>query len=161
MSIELGTMLFQLGAFLVLMLLVSRFALRPIMSTMEERQNHIENQISQAEKNREEAEKLAAEQREALKQARQEAQEILERAKSQKEREAEKILQEANTRAQKIIEDATAEINREKEKALHDLQAQVGGLSVALASKMIEKELSEKEHSQLVDRYLKQVGELQ
>lgn len=161
MTLSLGDMLFQLGAFILLMILVSRFALRPVMNTMEERQSHIENQISEAEKQREEAEKLIKEQQELLNQARTEAKEIIERAKQQKEKEAETILSEAQQRAERMIKEATAEIGREKERALAELRDQVGHLSVILASKMIEKELDEKEQSKLVHQYLNQVGEIQ
>ncbi|SEM79910.1 F0F1 ATP synthase subunit B [Lihuaxuella thermophila] len=161
LNIEIPTMLFQLGAFIVLMLLVSKFALRPILNTMKQRQDHIESQIKAAEQNRLDAEKLIEEQKEALKQARQEAKEIIERAKAQKEREAEEIIRKAQERAERMIQEATTEIQREKEKALASLRDEVGALSVQLASKMLEKELDQKGQAQLVNRYLEQVGRLQ
>nr|WP_212775231.1 F0F1 ATP synthase subunit B [Polycladomyces abyssicola] len=154
-------MLFQLVAFLVLMGLLIRFALRPIMGVMEKRQAYIDEQIDTAEKNRAEAERLVAEQREALEKARKEARELLERAKVQKEREAEAIIKEAQERAERMIQEATNEIAREKEKALAELRDQVGQLAVLLASKVMEKEIDAKQQSKLVDRYLQQVGELQ
>ncbi len=161
LSIEIPTMLFQLGAFIVLMLLVSKFALRPMLDTMKKRQDHIEKQIKTAEQNRLDAEKLVEEQKEALKQARQEAKDIIERAKAQKEREAEEIIKKAQERAERMIQEATTEIQREKEKALASLRDEVGALSVQLASKMLEKELDEKGQAKLVNRYLEQVGRLQ
>lgn len=161
LKFEIGTMLFQLIAFIVLMLLVSKFALRPMLATMRQRQEHIENQIKTAEQSRKDAEKLLAEQKEALNRARLEAKEILERAKAQKEREAEEIIKQAQERAERLIQEATGEIQREKEKALADLRDEIGSLTVQLASKMLEKELDEKGQSQLVDRYLEQVGRLQ
>lgn len=156
-----GDMLFQLVAFIILMLVVSRFALRPVMNTMEERQSHIENQISEAEKQREEAEGLLKKQQALLNEARTEAKEIIERAKLQKEKEAEAIMNDAQERAERMIKEATAEIGREKERALAELRNEVGHLSILLASKMIEKELDEKEQSKLINQYLNQVGEMQ
>ncbi|GGE05269.1 ATP synthase subunit b [Marinithermofilum abyssi] len=156
-----GTMLFQLGVFIVLMFLVTRYAMKPLLGVMKQRQDYIDEQISTAEKNRSQAEKLVAEQREALDQARQEAKEIVDRAKAQKEREAEEIIKQAQERAERMIQEATAEIASEKEKALKQLRDEVGHLSVLLASKMMEKELDAKDQSKLVDRYLEQVGELQ
>ncbi|MFC4545014.1 F0F1 ATP synthase subunit B [Paenactinomyces guangxiensis] len=161
LEFHLGTMLSQLVIFIILMLLVSKFALRPILGTMKKRQSHIENQISEAEKNREDAIKLVEEQKEALNKARLEAKEMIERAKSQKEREAEEIIQKAQERAERMIQEATTEIQREKEKALADLRDEIGALSVQLASKMLEQELDQKGQSKLVDRYLEQVGRLQ
>lgn len=154
-------MLFQLVAFLVLMALLRRYALRPIMGVMEKRQAYIDEQINTAEKNRAEAERLVAEQREELEKARKEARELLERAKVQKEREAEAIIKEAQERAERMIQEATNEIAREKEKALAELRDQVGQLTVLLASKVMEKEVDAKQQAKLVDRYLQQVGELQ
>ena len=105
--------------------------------------------------------KANQEQQALLNQARTEAKEIIERAKLQKEKEAETNLSDAQERAERMIKEATAEIGREKERALAELRNQVGHLSVILASKMIEKELDEKEQSKLVNQYLNQVGEIQ
>ena len=161
LEFHLGTILFQLVTFLILMLLVSRFAVRPLLGVMKKRQDYIDGQITAAEKNREEAEKLVAEQREALEAARREAREIIDRAKKQKEREAEEIIRQAQERAERMINEATAQIAREKEKALAELRDEVGRLSVLLAAKVLEKELDAEEQSKLVGRYLEQVGELQ
>ncbi len=154
-------MLFQVGAILILMLLLKRFALGPVMKVMNERTEHIEDQITTAEQNRAEAEKLVAEQKEALIQARQEAKELLERARAQKEREAEEIIGDARERAERMISEAKSEIISEKERAILELRDEVGTLSVELASKMIEKEIKARDQSALVKKYLSQVGELQ
>jgi F-type H+-transporting ATPase subunit b len=161
LQIEIGTMLFQLVAFIVLMLLVSKYALRPMLNTMQQRQEHIEGQIKAAEKSRKEAEELIEEQREALEKARKEAKEIIDRAKAQKDREAEEIIAKAQERAERMIKEATNEIEREKEKALASLRSEVGALSVQLASKLIEKELDGKGQAELVESYLEQVGRVQ
>lgn len=161
MELTIGTMLFQIVAVIILIGLVSRFAIRPLMKVMQERQDHIDSQINTAEENRVEAEKLAAEQRETLKQAREEAKEIVERAKSQKEKEAQAIIQEAQERAERMIKEASAEITQQKEKAVKDLRDEVGRLSVQLASKVMEKEVDAQEQSKLINRYLEQTGEIQ
>ncbi|SIS50461.1 ATP synthase F0 subcomplex B subunit [Kroppenstedtia eburnea] len=161
MSFTWGTMLFQVVAILILMFLLKRYALGPVMKVMNERSEHIEQQITTAEQNRAEAEKLVAEQKEALSQARQEAKDLLERARAQKEREAEEIIRDARERAERMISEAKSEIVSEKEQAIQELRDEVGTLSVMLASKMIEKEIKAKDQSALVKKYLNQVGELQ
>ncbi|WP_240511925.1 F0F1 ATP synthase subunit B [Paludifilum halophilum] len=161
MEFHLGTMLFQVVVVIILIFLIARYAMRPMLNVMKERQDHIDQQITTAEENRAEAEKRAAEQREALTEARREAKQIIERAKAQKEREAEEIISKAQEQADRMIQDATSEIETEKEKALSELRDEVGRLTVMLASKVMEKELDSKEQSRLVDSYLKQVGELQ
>jgi F-type H+-transporting ATPase subunit b len=154
-------MLAQLVIFLILMLLVSKFALRPLLATMKTRQDYIDDQIKSAEQAREEAEKFVAEQKAALEQARTEAKEIVDRAKVQKEREAEEIIRVANERAARLIEEATAEIDREKEKAVSALRKEVGELSVQLAAKLIGQEIDQSNQAKLVHNYLEQVGRTQ
>ncbi len=161
MQFELGTMLFQLGAFVLLVLLVSKFGSRPIINMMKKRQDHIQQQITSAEESRKEAESLLQQQKEVLEQARLEAKEMIARAKRQKEKEAEEIILQAKIRADQLVKEATREIELEKEKALSQLRDQVGLLSVQLTSKLLEKEVSDVEQTKLVDRYLEQVGRVQ
>lgn len=161
LNFELGTMLFQLTAFIILMLVVVKFAFKPLSGMMQKRADYIESQIKSAEENRKQAEKYLEEQKQALEQARLEAKEMIERAKKQKEREAEEIIAKAQERAERMIQEATKEIEREKEKAIASLRAEVGSLSVQLASKLLQKEIDEKGQEQLVERYLEQVGRLQ
>jgi F-type H+-transporting ATPase subunit b len=160
-SLTLGTMIVQLIIFFILMFLVKKYALAPLLATMKKRQDYIDQQITAAENNRAEAEKLLKEQQELLQKARLEAKELIEEAKKQKEREAERIIKEAQERAERMIQEATMEIQREKEKALASLRDEVGQLAVALTAKLIGKELDKDGQSQLVSQYLEQVGRLQ
>lgn len=161
MQFELGTMLFQLGAFILLVLLVSKFASRPIINMMEKRQDHIKGEIKSAEATRQEAEGFLQQQKEILEQTRVEAKEIIARAKRQKEKEAEEIISQARQQAEQLVDNATTQINLEKEKALAELRDQVGVLSIQLTSKLLEKEVQADEQSTLVNRYLEEVGRVQ
>lgn len=161
MQFEIGTMLFQMVAFTILVLVVSKFALRPMLAVMKKREDHIQSQIDTAEENRAEAEKLLQKQKEMLDQARLEAKEIVDRAKRQKEQEAEEIIKKAKARADQLVKDAASEIEREKINALAALRDEVGLLSIQLTSKLLEKEVQGSEQSKLVDRYLEQVGRVQ
>ena len=69
------------------------------------------------------------------------------------------IIAQNQLNAQRLIEDAKIEINREKEKAISSVRDQVAGLSVLLASKIIEKEMTEAEQQQTIDQFMRQVGE--
>lgn len=158
-TLEWGTMLTQLIVFLILLVLVRKLAMGPIMAMMEKRRQHIANEISTAEKNRQDAEALLAEQRRVLDEARQETKTILERAAKQANDEATRIVEEAQATAKRLKDEATAEISREVEKAKAELRDQMAGLSVMLASKIIEKELDEAAQKDTVDKFLKQVGD--
>lgn len=158
-SLEWGTLLFQLIVFLILLALVRKFALGPALSVMEKRRQHIESEISNAERNRQEAEKLLAEQRRLLDETRQESKAILDRAAKQANDEAARIVEEAKASAERLKADASAELAREVEKAKAELRDQMAGLSVMLASKIIEKELDEAAQKSTVEQFLKQVGD--
>ena len=94
-----------------------------------------------------------------LKNTRQNAQKIIEDAKLTAKDQQESILQEAKAEAERIKENARLEIEQEKDKAVQALQEQVATLSVQIASKVIEKELSVDEQDQLIKEYLDKVGE--
>lgn len=158
-GLEYGTMLAQLVMFLILLALVSKFAMKPAMAVMEKRRQHIENEISTAERNRQEAEALLAEQRRILDEARLEAKAILDRVTKQANDESARIIEEAKATNERLKAEASAELAREVEKAKAELRDQMAGLSVLLASKIIEKELDEAAQKASVDQFLKQVGD--
>lgn len=156
---NLGDIIFQLVAFLVLLALLKKFAFGPLMGMMREREQHIANEIETAEKNRKDAEKLVQEQRENLKKSRQEAQELIENAKKLGDEQKVEIIQSARDEAERIKESAKKEIIQEKEQAIAALKEQVASLSVLIASKVIEKELSEQDQQKLINDYIQEVGE--
>ncbi|WZY00164.1 F0F1 ATP synthase subunit B [Bacillus sp. FSL W7-1360] len=158
-DIEWGSVIYSLVGFMILLALLSKFALKPLLGVMQNRQNMINDQIDAAKRNQEESEKLVAAQQEELKKARVEARELIENAKKAGEQQGKQMVEEARAEAARIHAQALAEIQNEKEQAVAALRAQVSSLSVLIASKVIEKELDAKEQDKLVQTYLKQVGE--
>ncbi|MFN7252095.1 MAG: F0F1 ATP synthase subunit B [Anaerobacillus sp.] len=150
---------YQLVVFLILLMLLKKFAFGPIIAMMQKREEHIANQITSAERNREEAEKYLVEQREEIQKARTEAQSIIANAKKLSEQQTEEMIKSAKVDTERMKEAALAEIKREKEQAVSALREQVASLSVLVATKVIEKELDEKAQSKLIEDYLKEVGE--
>lgn len=158
MEFELGTMLFQLVAFVILFLLLRKFAFGPLMRMMNERAQYIENQITTAEKGREEVERLAEENRVALANAKKDAHEMLENARRSGEKQAADIVAAAEEEARRVREEAVEAINREKEAAIAELREQVGNLSVLLAGKIIAQELNAESHKALFEEAVKEMG---
>lgn len=159
MDVNWGSAIYQLVAFVTLLLLVSKFALKPLMGVMEKREQLVNEQIDSAEKTRKEADAFINEQRKELEKARVEAQKIIDQAKKLSEQQAQDIIQQARENAERVKDSALAEIQREKEQAVTSLREQVASLSVLVATKVIEKELDAKEQEKLVQEYLKEVGE--
>lgn len=154
-----GDILFQLFMFLILLALLKKFAWGPLMGIMQEREKHIANEIEEAEKSRAEAKKLLEEQRNLLKEARSEAQSLIDNAKKQGEVQREEIVSLARQEAERIKESAKREIEQEKEKAVSEIREQVATLSVLIASKIIEKELSVEDQEKLINEYIQEAGE--
>lgn len=159
MDIKFGSMIFQLLAFIVLFILLKKYAFGPLLGVMEKRQKQIDDQIKSAETNRQEADRLLKEQNDELQKSRIEAHQLIENAKASSEKQALDILDNAKVEAERIKNQALQDINLEKEKAVAELREQVGALSVLIAAKMIEKEIDEKTQSKLIDDIMKQVGE--
>ncbi|MFD2624569.1 F0F1 ATP synthase subunit B [Salibacterium salarium] len=154
-----GDVLFSIVTFVILMLALRKFAWGPIMNMMKQREEHVASEIETAEKNRQDAEKYVEEQRQELERARDEAQSIIANAKKTSEKQGEDIIAQSRAEAERMKENALADIAREKEQAVAELREQVGSLSVMIASKIIEKELDEKEQEQLIDDYVKEAGD--
>ena len=154
-----GDIIFQLVMFLILMALLKKFAWGPLMGIMQNREQHIAGEIDAAEKSRTEASKYLEEQRELLKEARQEALALIESAKKQGDDQRSQIILEARQESERLKESAKREIETQKDQAMAALREQVASLSVMIASKVIEKELSVEDQEQLINDYIKEAGD--
>lgn len=158
MDIVWSNFFFQLAAFLILMALLAKYAFNPLLSIMEQRKKLVQDQLSNAENNRLSAERILEEQKQALQQARKDAQEIIEQARVTSVKQADDIIAAAKSESARLKDEAVRDIESEKNKAIASLRSQVAGMSVMIASKIIEKQIDEKSQEQLVDQYLKEVA---
>lgn len=154
-----GDAIAQLFFFLILLMLLRKFAWGPLMNMMKEREDYISSEIESAEKSREEAARLQREASEELKQTRQDAQKIIEDARQTATRQEKEIVASARKEGDRMKESARQEIEQEKEKAVQQLKDQVASMSVMIASKVIEKELSEQDQKELIDQYVNDTGD--
>ena len=147
-------------AFVLVFLVLRKFAFPRIMEAVEKRTEKIEGDLKNAEFTREEANKLLAEYKAQLEAARTEAKKIMDEGKALGENLRKETIEKATKEANQIIVRAQEEIGREKEKALKELQSQIADISIQVASKVIQKSISKEEHSQLIDQYVTEVGKL-
>jgi len=157
--INTGDILYQLIIFIILLAILKKVAWGPLMGIMKQREDHIANEINAAEVSHAEAKKLLEEQRNLLKEARSEAQNLIENAKKQGEIQREEIVNAARSEAERIKEAAKMEIDQQKEKAVAAIREQVAQLSVLIASKVIEKELTQADQDKLISEYIQEAGE--
>ncbi|MBD3581614.1 F0F1 ATP synthase subunit B [Flavobacterium selenitireducens] len=152
---ELGLFFWQMLIFIGLILLLRKFAWKPILESVNNREEGIRNALSSAEKAREEMVALQAKNEATLQEARMERDAMLKEAREIKEKMIADAKADASAEGAKMIEQAKAAINNEKNAAMAEIKAQVSSLSLEIAEKLLKEELSNKESQmKLVDKML-------
>lgn len=149
-----GLFVVQTILLLGLILLLVKFAWKPILSSLNEREEGINNALESAENARKEMQNLQADNDKLLKEARAEREAMLKEAREIKDKLIADSKEQAKIEGDKIVLQAQAAIESEKKAAMADIKSQVAELSVAIAEKVIKQELSNK------DKQLKLVDEL-
>ena len=151
-----GLIVWQFIVFVGLVLLLSKLAWKPIISSLKERETSIQDALSTAENARLEMSKLKADNEKLLKEAREERDKMLRDAREASNRMKDEAQLEAKKSADKIIEDARAAINIEKQAALKEVRIQVAMFSLAISEKLMKKNLADdKAQKELVEGYIK------
>jgi F-type H+-transporting ATPase subunit b len=155
---EFGLVIFQTIAFLLLMFVLGKFAWKPVLAAIKERENSIDDALNKAELAKQALTEMAAQNEDLMKQARAERDELLKEAKMLKDN----IVNEAKSQAQaegaKLIEKARIEIENQKKAAVAELKGQVSALSLDIAERVLRSQLDDKAKQQdLVASLLKDV----
>jgi len=155
---EIGLVIFQTIALLLLMFILAKFAWKPILAAIKEREHSIDEALNKAELAKQEMARLTAQNEDLMKAAREERDLMLKEAKMLKDN----IVNEAKTQAQtegaKLIEKAKIEIENQKKAALYELKSQVSSLSIEIAERVLRGQLQDKtKQEDLVAGLLKDV----
>lgn len=142
---SIGLFFWQLVLFVGLVLLLRKFAWKPILDAVEKREEGIQNALDAAENAKLEMQNLQADNDKLLKEARAEREAMLKEARELKNKMIEDAKTEAQEQANTIIEQAQAAIESEKKSAMAELKGQVAGLSLEIAEKVVRQELSNKD----------------
>jgi F-type H+-transporting ATPase subunit b len=154
-----GLIIWQLIIFVLLFLLLSKLAWKPIINSLKDRERSIQDALDTAEKARLEMSQLRADNEKLLKEAREERDRILREAREVSNRMKDEAQADAKKVADKIIEDAKAAINIEKQAALKEVRIQVAMFSLDIAEKLMKKNLSnDKAQKELVEGYVKDLN---
>jgi F-type H+-transporting ATPase subunit b len=155
---SIGLFFWQTVIFVLLIFLLKKFAWKPILDAVNEREEGIRSALKSAEKAREEMASLQSENEDTLKKARLERDGLLKEAREIKQKLIEEAKNEANKEAKKIIIQAQETIESEKNAAIVDLKNQVANLSIEIAEKVLKEKLSEdKAQMNLVKELVKDV----
>lgn len=142
---ELGLFFWTLIAFLVLFFILRKFAWGPILSSLGDREKSIADSIATAERVKGEMSQLKSENEKLMAQAREERTLMLKEAKEMKDRIVNEAKEQAKAEANKIMIDAQQQIQQQKMAALTEVKNEIGSMAVAVAGKILRKQLSEAE----------------
>jgi len=145
-------------AFIVLFILMWKFALPPVQKTMSQRSEKIRDNLEEAEQVRNEAQDVLKQYKRQLAEARDESNRIIEEARETAENLRRDMLQRAEDQVAELRERSRAEIKAAQERATSELQSRVGTMAIELAEKVVEQSLNRDANLRLIERYIDQVG---
>ena len=152
-----GLYIWTIITFLLLLYVLAKFAWKPLLKMLEDRENLIKSSLKDAEKAKLELESLTQESEAITAKARSEAQSILAESKSAADKVKEDTIAKAKEQAIKIRDDAKKQIEVEKDKAISDIKQEVVNLTLSVAEKLINKNLNNADNKSLVEESLKKV----
>jgi F-type H+-transporting ATPase subunit b len=152
-----GLFIWTILTFLVLVALLGKFAWRPLLQALESRQESIRKSLDDAQKAKQELERLHVESAEIIRQSRVEADAIVTRSRGDAERLREEMKQKARAEADAIVKNAERQIQLETGRAIQQIRREAVDLSVMIASKLIQRNLTKEDNERLIEEALKQV----
>ena len=157
-GVNFWTALVTLINFLILFFVAKHFLIGPVMKLIKDRQDEIDGMYSDAEKSRAEAEALKADYEERMGNAKEESEEIVKSAIRRAQLREEEILREADKKAERVLERAEEQIELEKKRMVNEVKDEVSKMAIDIASAVIERDVSEGEHRDLIDGFIDKMG---
>lgn len=146
-----GLYIWTIVTFLVLVALLARYAWRPLLEALETRQAAIRESLDAAHLAKQDLERLHAESAKVLAEARTEAEAIISRTRSDADRFREELKQRARAEAATLVKNAERQIEMETSRALQEIRHEAVNLSVAIASKLLQRNVSKEDNARLIE----------
>ena len=156
-QVDPGLFIWTIVTFLVLLTLLAKFAWRPLLQSLAAREETIRKSLADAEKARQELERLNQESEAIIRQARADAEQIVGASRADAERLRGELRERARAEADGIIKNAERQIQLETARALEQIRHEAADLSVAIASRLIQKNITREDNERLIDEALKQL----
>lgn len=153
------TALFTLANTVALFLVLKKFLFKPVMEMIDARQKEIDDMYADANEAKSAAQSLQAEYEQKLSQAVQTGERLVKEAMARGQSREEEILRQANREAAAILDKANADIAQEKKKAINDAKDEISVIALAIAGKVVGRELTDADQSHLVDSFIDELGE--
>lgn len=156
---ELGTIIWTLVTFFILLVLLKKFAWGPLLALLDEREKTVKDSLEAAERARAEADETLRRNQEILAGARRETQALLEQGRKESETLRAEILAQARQEALDLVEQGKRQIQFDQKQAFDSLRRQVADLAIGAAERLIHSELDDAKHRELVADYVKSLPE--
>jgi F-type H+-transporting ATPase subunit b len=154
LTLEPGLIIWTFLTFAVLLWILKRFAWKPLLTSLEKREEHIRSDMQRAEHAREESEKLLDEHKKMMTHSELEARKIMEEARKTAEKIRGDIVAAAEEQARQMTAQAKSEIQREKSTAMAQLRNEVADLAIQAAEKILSERLDDERNRRLVDEFI-------
>lgn len=158
-TIHMWTLIFTWINMVIMFIVIKKLLFKPVLKILSQRQSQITTMYDEANTENAKAHALAKEYDEKISVAKDEAGEIIKSATITAQRREEEIVTQAKEKAVAMAERAQIEIEQEKKKAYGEIKGEIAEISVAIAEKMVEREINAKDHEALISQFIKNVGE--
>ena len=152
-----GLIVWTIITFAALLLVLKKFAWKPLLKALHDRESSIRGTLEHAESAKAEAERILEENRRTLARAGEESQKILGEGRALGEKLKQEIVDQANQQSRRMVDQARLEIERDKDAAIAQLRGEVASLALQAAGKILNATLDEKKHRALIDESLSQL----
>ncbi len=152
-----GLIIWTAFTFVVLLIILGKFAWKPILKSLDDREKFISDSLEKAENARKEAERLFEENKANLAKAEEETQKIILQGREYAEKLKDQIIEESKNEAKKIMDAATSEIQRKNQEAMNNLKEQIVEIAVNAAEKIIRENLDKELQKKIVDKYIQEL----
>lgn len=157
-SVNFWSILVSLLNLLIIFLIVKKFLFKPVNKVLDERKNAVDKIYSDANTAKTEAETNKKVYEDKLAGVREEAGEIIRAANDRAAAMSAEIISDANEKASATLKKADEDIAFEKKKAVNDIKNEISDISVSIAEKMLNREINDEDHKELIDSFIDQIG---
>ena len=158
-AMPLGDMVFIIVAFLLLMVILKKVAYGPLTKVLDQRADKINKDLDEAEQKNQDAASLVEQRQKELSDSKNQASQMITVAKKSAKEQSDSLIQAANTQVAGMRQSAQEDAAQMKDDAMNTAKKDVADLSVTIASKLIQKELSADDQRALIDAYLAELGQ--
>ena len=158
-TVDVWTMIFTWVNMFILFTVMKKLLFKPVMNVLEQREAEVKKIYDEANQANEKAATLEKEYSEKMAQAREEAGEIIKQATLTAQKREKEIIESAHVEVASMTRRAETQIAQERKKAYQEIKNEISDISVAIAGKMVQREIKAEDHEALISQFIENVGE--